>query len=65
MSKIMTFGRDVLSHAIECKYLNEALEVEFLSPLILQNMKEDNISQLGDYDAPLNNNTRMGLVISL
>ena len=29
-------------------------------------MKEDNISQLGDYDAPFcNNNTRMGLIISL
>ena len=24
----------------------------FLLPLILQKMKEDNISQLGDYDAP-------------
>ena len=33
---------------------------------MLQKMKEDNISQLGDYDAPsVNNNTRMGLVISL
>ena len=29
-------------------------------------MKEDNISQLGDYDAhSVYNNTRMGLVISL
>ena len=28
-------------------------------------MKEDNISQFGDYDAPFcNNNTRMGLIIS-
>ena len=25
---------------------------DFLSPLILQKMKEDNISQSGDYDAP-------------
>ena len=25
---------------------------DFLSPLILQKMKQDNISQLGDYDAP-------------
>ena len=25
---------------------------DFLSPLILQNLKEDNISQLGNYDAP-------------
>ena len=25
---------------------------DFLSPLILQKMKEDNISQLGDHDAP-------------
>ena len=29
-------------------------------------MKENNISQLGDYDTPfVNNDTRMGLVISL
>ena len=28
-------------------------------------MKEDNISQLSDHDAPLNNNTRIDLVISL
>ena len=39
-----------MSYAIECKYLSEALET--LSPLILQKMKEDNISQLGDYDVP-------------
>ena len=33
---------------------------------MLQKMKEDNINQLGDYDAPsVNSNTRMGLVISL
>ena len=25
---------------------------DFLSPLILQKMKEDNIGELGDYDAP-------------
>ena len=25
---------------------------DFLSPLIIQKMKEDNISQLGDYDMP-------------
>ena len=31
---------------------------DFLSPLILQKVKEDNISQLGNY---VNNNTRMGL----
>ena len=36
----------MLSCAIECKYLSEALET-----LILQKMK-DNISQLGDYDLP-------------
>ena len=40
-----------MSYAIECKYLSEALET-FLSPSVLQKMKEDNISQLGDYDAP-------------
>ena len=33
-----------MSYAIECKYLSD-----LLSPLILQKMKEDNISQLGDY----------------
>ena len=49
MPKIYDFGRDVLLYAIECKYLSEALET--LSPLILQKMKEDNISQLGDHDA--------------
>ena len=38
----------------------------FLSPLSLQKMKEDNISQLGDYEPlSVNSNTRMGLVISL
>ena len=26
--------------------------LDFLSPLILQKMKEDNVSQLGDYDMP-------------
>ena len=41
---------DVLSYATECKYFSEALET--LSPLILQKVKEDNIRQLGDYDAP-------------
>ena len=50
-----------MSYAIKCKYLSEAL-----GPSILQKMKEDNISQLGDYDGHyVNNNTRMGLVISL
>ena len=33
---------------------------------MVQKMKEDNISQLGDYDEPFcNNNTRVGLIISL
>ena len=40
-----------MSYAIECKYLSEALET-FYHQLILQKMKEDNISQLGDYNAP-------------
>ena len=39
-------------YAIECKYLSEALETSYPSPSVLQEMKEDNISQLGDYDAP-------------
>ena len=26
--------------------------LDFLPPIILQNMKEDDISQLGDYDVP-------------
>ena len=38
----------------------------FYHHLFYTEMKEDNISQLGDYDAhSVNNNTRMGLVISL
>ena len=47
----MTFREGCLLYAIECKYLSEALKT-ILSTLILQKMKEDNISQLGDYDAP-------------
>ena len=50
--------------AIECKYLSEARDL--LSPLILQKMKEDNISQLGDYDAPFcEQQHTQGLFISL
>ena len=37
--------------AIECKYLSEALKT-LLSLSTIQKMKEDNVSQLGDYDAP-------------
>ena len=40
-----------MSYAIECKYISEALET-FLSPLILQKIKENNISRFGDYDTP-------------
>ena len=48
---------------IETAYLGAP---DLLSSLILQMMKEDNISQLDDYDEPFcNNNTCMGLVISL
>ena len=37
-----------------------------LSPLILQKMKEGNISQLGDYDAPFcEQQYTHGLVVSL
>ena len=36
-----------MSYAIECKYLSEVGKT-----LSLQKMKEDNTSQLGDYDAP-------------
>ena len=39
-----------MSYATECKYLSESPR-DFLSPLILQKMKEDNISQSDDYDA--------------
>ena len=50
MSKIHDFfGRDVLSYAIECKYLVKLLRFSII--LILQKMKENNISQLGDYVA--------------
>ena len=48
--KFMTFGRDVLKHAAECKNLSKALET--LSPLVLQKMKEDYFSQLDDYNEP-------------
>ena len=42
-----------MSYAIECKYLSVALETFYHHSLILQKMKEDNISsQLGDYDMP-------------
>ena len=63
--KFMTFfGRNALSFAIECKHLSDALETLSLSAL--QKMKEDNISQLGDYDAPCYEQQYMhGLVISL
>ena len=39
-----------MSYAIECKCFNDALET-FYHHIILQKMKEDNISRLGDYDA--------------
>ena len=55
-----------MSYAIECKDLSEALETFYLSPLILQKMKEDSIGLLGDMKRhSVNNNTHMGLVISL
>ena len=40
-----------MSYAIECKYLSEALET-FYYHSTSQKMKEDNIGQLGDYEAP-------------
>ena len=46
--KFMTF-RDILSYAIECKHLVKLLR---LSITINFTKDEDNISQLGDYDAP-------------
>ena len=39
-----------MSYAAGFKYLSEALET--LSPSVLQKIKEDNSSQLDDYDAP-------------
>ena len=51
MSKVYDFsGGMFLKHAVECKYLSEALET--LSPLVLQKIKEDYFSQLDDYDEP-------------
>ena len=61
MSKIHDFLGGMFCHM----QLNASTR-DFLSPLTLQKMKEDNISQLGDYDAhSVYNNTRMGLAISL
>ena len=51
MSKIHDFSGGMFCHM----QLNASTYVKllrFLSSLILQKMKEDNISQLGDYDAP-------------
>ena len=49
------------------KYLSEALEA--LSPSVLQKMKKDNIGQLDDHvimmHHSVNNNTHMGLAVSL
>ena len=50
MSKIHDFSGGMFCHT----QLNASTQVKLfrpLSPLILQKMKEDNISQLGDYDA--------------
>ena len=59
----MTFERDVFSYAIECECLVKLLR---LSIIINFTKGEDNISQLGDYDAPFcEHNTRMSLVKSL
>ena len=39
---------------------------DFLSPLVLQKISEDNFNELNDYDAPFcEDNTRAGLLISL
>ena len=48
MSKIHDFSGGMFCHS----QLNASTYVKLLSSLILQEMKEDNISQLGDYDAP-------------
>ena len=62
MSKIPDFKGGMFCHT-QLKASSQVKFFDFLSTLILQKMKEDNISQLGDFDA--NDNTRMGLVISL
>ena len=60
MSKIHDF-----SGGMFCYTKLNTSSCDFLPPLILQKMKEDNFSQFGDYDAPFcNNNTLMGLIIS-
>ena len=40
-----------MSNGIECKYLSELLRLSIT--INFTKMKEDNISQLGDYDVPL------------
>ena len=49
MPKIHDFsGGMILSYAIECKFLSEALQTFYHH----QFYKDENISQLGDYDGP-------------
>ena len=48
-------NRSLKADCTDFTQLNASNQVKFLrllSPLILQKMKDDNISQLGDYDAP-------------
>ena len=54
MSKIHDFsGGMFCPYAIECKYLSEAFETFYHHhSVIVQKIKEDNISQLGDYEVP-------------
>ena len=52
MSKIRDLsGGMFLSYAIDCQVFKWS-SWDFLSPSVLQKMKEESISQLGDYDAP-------------
>ena len=65
MSKIHDFSGGMFCHT----QLNASTQVKLLRLAItinLQKMKEDNISQLGDYDAPFfEQQYTQGLVISL
>ena len=59
MSKIYDISEGMFCHT----QLNVSVKWsswDFLSPLILQKMKEDNISQLGDYDVPFCEQYRHG-----
>ena len=48
--RFMYFERGILSDGIKCKYLSETLQTFYVHQFY-KKMKEDNISQLGNYNA--------------